>query len=182
MFRYNYVKRSWTRDTRVNITSAGYYQKETSNTWANTPGTWAEQVNRWDDRALLSASPTYIFGDSSGYVYEWDFTQVTDNGTLIDAYITTKDFTMQMWDVDKYWARLDIIGRGISCDVYYSTDEGASYISLGTVNFNSSTTFTINKVDFRVTSQSIRFKFENPRAESFEVRQMTLYWGKGGRT
>jgi len=178
-FRYNYSKKAWLPGTCQNITRAGYYVKQTGNTWDSTVGTWDAQTSQWNDRIYLANSPINVLGDSGGYVYQEDYSISSANGTAIDAYFETKDLAMKDWNDTKFWARLDVIGQGTSSDVSYSTDEGNSWVSIGTVYFGTSS--TPQKLDFRVTSFRIRFKFDNPRAELFEVRQMTVYYDKAGR-
>ena len=178
-FIYNYRLNSWTRALK-NVTRSGYYTKLTASTWDSAIGTWDAQTARWDDRTLLSDAPINVYGDFGGYVYQQDFSRNDLNGTPQDAFFDTKDFTMSVFDRQKNFCRLDVYGAGTSCDIYYSTDEGNTWNTIGTVYF-SSYGYSLEKLDFRVQADRIRFRFANPRLETFAVRNYTLYWNSGGK-
>jgi len=177
---YNYIRKAWYRNSRKNITRAGYYQKQSSATWDTLSGTWDSQTARWDDRVYGALSPTNLLGDSSGYVYEWDYTVNDEAGVAIDGWFTTKDFTMNDFVRRKYWARLDVYGAGNSVVVDYSTDEGNTWTNLGTLTLTAEMNW--HKLDFRITSEKIRFRFRNNNSgETFKIRMLTLYWNWAGR-
>jgi len=177
---YNYIRKTWYRNSRKNISRTGYYQKQSYSTWDTLPGTWDFQTARWDDRVYYSLSPTNLLGDKDGYIYEWDYTLNDENGSAIDGWFTTKDFTMNDFLRRKIWLRLDIYGDGNSVDVDYSTNEGYTWNYLGSVSFNGN--YEYQKLDFRITSEKIRFRFRNNRqGETFKIRKFVLYWDYAGR-
>jgi len=181
VFIYNYLKKAWTRDTRSNITKLGFFEVQTTRTWDTISGTWDAQNYKWDDRSLLASAPTNLLGDSSGNVFEWDYTINAENSVNIDGYVDTKDFVMDQWDIQKYWMRLDFVIAGDTIDIYYSIDEGDTWVSIK-AGHTLTPLYATHKVDFRVSSEKIRFRFRNANAETFSLRMYTLYYTPGGRT
>jgi hypothetical protein len=179
-FVFNYVKRCWTRNTRnVPIISAGYYWRRTQSSWDNIEGTWNEQGARWNDRALLQSAPSNLLGDPDGNIYEWDYTLNTDEEEPYEAYFDTKDYTMDNWDQQNYYMRLDIVASGDFVDVYYSKDEGITWVLLEKVILESA--WKTYKIDFRVSAEKIRFRFRNDEISTFAIRQYAIYYAGGGR-
>jgi len=180
-FIYNYVKKAWTRGPALNITKAGFYTKQATSTWNTMVGTWDQQTARWDDRTFLDNAPTNLFGDSGGYIYENDYSLNNRNGVAIDAYFDSKDWILDNWDIQKYFCRLDLFARGDSVSVYYSLDEGRTWILLETKTLDTNN-FLQYKFDFRISADKIRFRFRNPNLnESLYIRRYLLYFGPGGR-
>lgn len=179
-FIYNYANRCWTRDTRSNITRCGYFTVQTTQTWDLLQGTWNDQGWKWDDRTILQAAPSNLIGDSSGYIYVWDYSKNSDNGVAFSSYVDTKDFVMDQWDIHKYWMRLDFIASGNSLDIYYSIDEGRSW-TLIEAGHALTSAYDTHKLDFRVSSEKIRFRFRNDNIETFSLRMYVIYHTPGGR-
>lgn len=180
-FVYNYVKKCWTKAPANNITRTGFYQKQATVTWDTAAGTWDQLSARWDDRSFLSNAPTNLYGDSSGNVFEKDYTISDENGVAVDGYFDTKDFVMEAWDSQKFWNKIEFVALGNSVDVYYSIDEGKTWTFLQkkTLDENAWTTY---KIDFKRSSDKIRFRFRNPRiSETFYIRQYLIYFGMAGR-
>jgi hypothetical protein len=177
---YNSAKKGWTKGTAGNITQGGYYSKEHSFSWLTFGGIWSDAMVRWNDRTLLAASPTNIFGDSGNNIYEMDYTDNDENGVAVTSFFDTKDFTMQLWDIEKHWLRLDIWGEGSPVNLYYSTDEGNSWTLIGIVPLTGA--MSRHKMDFRFSSEKVRFRLENNNSnEPFRIRMLDLYWEEGGR-
>jgi hypothetical protein len=179
-FIYNYKLNSWTRAEKSSITRTGYYTSLTVTTWASAIGTWAEQTLRWNDRFLFSDAPVNLYGDVNGNVFQQDFSRTDLNGEAQDAYFDTKDFQMGNLERHKIWKRIDIYGSGTNVDVYYSINEGNAWTYVGNAVF-SLYGYASVKLDFSVSSDRIRFRFRNPRKESFSIRNYSLYWNLGGR-
>jgi hypothetical protein len=180
VFIFNYSKRCWTRDTRTNITRCGYYTVQATKTWDLLEGTWDDQGFKWDDRALLATAPSNLLGDSDGNIFEWDYSKNADNAVAFNAYVDTKDFVMDQWDIHKYWMRLDFVCSGNSVDLYYSIDEGTSWVLIEAAHSLTSA-YDTHHVDFRVSSEKIRFRFRNESVETFSLRTYTIYLTSGGR-
>jgi len=135
---------------------------------------------RIGDRRLLSMTPTLLFGDVDGYVYEYSTIETNDNGTAIDAWFDTKDFDPAGPDARNRSVRLDVYYTGGSLDVYYSKDKGKSWTLLKTLA--TSTTLELPQtVKKRIDFRQIRWRFRNAREDqTFSFQKAVMYWQIAG--
>lgn len=178
---FNYNLNKWTRHTFSDyISMYGYYQIEASITINDLVGTIKQQNWRFDDRTTLESMPTTLFGDTSGYIYEYDRTVSNDDGTAIDAYFDTKDFNPTQL-MQRFWfPRLDVYYTGDSLEVWYSTDKGVSWTLQDTLSANSSLADLI-RVWSRLDITQVRMRFRNANAgEHFEFSRANMYWRPTG--
>jgi hypothetical protein len=134
---------------------AGLWESADNITWGSVVGTWGEQTGGWDSASFAAGAPLILLADSTGQVYAYDYTAQDDNGTAISWQIVTGD----------YWRRdgtiqvdaLELLCRGGTISVEYSTDHGNSWSSYGTITGGSS--MTREQVQNLVTGPTIRFRF-----------------------
>ena len=118
--------RKYTRD----ITGFGFFQRSSTQTWNDLQGSWLVQTYAWNARQFQANTPTlHLCG---GRVYEVDYITATDDGVGIPWTLQTKDFYVPNWNLR--FDRFDLKLSGENVTVEVSVDEGASYVSLGTIN------------------------------------------------
>ena len=168
IYKYNWRTKHIYRDDRPNCTAISLYLNTSSTTWDTAVGTWDSQVERWDSGASLSLNKVVVFGNASGDTHRRVSGVTSDGTTAIDALWETKEFTatdLGIPDIDTLmrWTGLELWALGNSFDLSYSTDNGESWTSAGTVPLTSyypQDSAPIN-VYFDVVSSSIRFRFTN---------------------
>jgi hypothetical protein len=178
---FNYELNKWTRHTYNDfITMYGYYELESTRTWADLIGSWKAQTWRWDDRTTLQAAPTNLFGDSSGNIYEYSRSVNNEDGTAIDAWFSTKDINPTQLMQRFRALRLDVYYTGNGLTVHYSIDKGKSWVSVGTLSANNNME-DIQRLFLRLDTNMVRFRFRNNTAgEHFEFSRANLYWQPAG--
>lgn len=185
---FNYGLNKWTRHdfgavdgTTNGISFYGYYEKQTTLTIGDLQGTIGEQTWRFGDREVLEAAPTTLFGDTDGYVYEYDRLVSNDDGTTIDAWFSTKDFMFTQLMERQVILRIDVyFDGGGDLKVAYSTDRGSTWSDETTLSGNF--TYAINRLYWWVDCDMIRFRFRNNNSsEHFDFREARIYWQPSGR-
>lgn len=178
---WNYKLNAWSKNSLAyNLTCSAAWQKQTTKTIGDLVGTIGEQTWRMGERWNLEATPTTVFGDLNGYVYEVDNTLRNANGNAIDAWFSTKDFNPT--GLAKRWRmlRLDVYFTGDGLDVEYSKDKGTSWSRI--VSFGESTGLeTPNSCYLKADLLMCRLRFRNAEAgETFEFSRANLYWQEAG--
>lgn len=155
ILKYSIKNKSWIyRELKDNIVGYGIYQRVTTLTWNTIVGTWNDQVNIWNANALASNLPSiHLCGDENLRVYEYDYSELDDDGVTQDCYWESKDF----FDGGYYLLVDSIILKAKGTDVYvdYSIDAGVTWTNLD--SFTSSTV-DIHKIDGEFSSKSFRFR------------------------
>lgn len=156
LMRYNLSDESYVeRRFAHKFCGFGFFQRQDSFTWNDLVGAWSVQTWQWNSRAIQANSPTtHLCHAEAGQVYEYDYLAADDSGTAISFQMETRDFVIPSGEI-----RLDSISgflRGTGVLIEYSTDEGITWNSLGTVNNSSHSRF---KLDRQVVTQRIRFRF-----------------------
>jgi len=181
---FNYELNKWTKHdfadvdgTTNGISAYGYYEKQSSVTFDSLSGTFDAQTWRFDDREVLEAAPTTLFGDTDGYVYEYDQLVSNDDGTTIDGWFSTKDFMFTQLMERQVILRLDVYADG-NMDVCYSTDSGTTWSDAASITCSS---YAIQRIWWRVDCGTIRFRFRNNTSgEHFDFREARIYWEPSG--
>lgn len=172
----------WTRHKFADyLTSYGKYYIEDAIKVGDLTMKVRDMTWRIGDRRLLSQTPTLLFGDKDGYVYEHSTLENNDNGTAIDAWFDTKDFEFAGPFDRQRCVRYDFYYVGASLSVYYSTDKGKNWTLLK--KLSTSTSLELPQiVKKRINCKYIRFRFQNAEAgETFEFQKMVIYWQSAGR-
>lgn len=183
---YHYDLETWSRHTYNDfITMYGLYEVETTRKFNDLTGSFDSQSWRYDDRTTLQAAPTILFGDSSGYVYEYDTTVRDEDGTAIDGYFDTKAFNFTGQQRQQRIVHLYVMSKHSGLDVYYATDMDARDKEGGWTLIKSmgvSTTFNPQKLSFRVSCDTIMFRFRNSaKGGWFNFNRANIGWQPGGR-
>lgn len=178
IFKYNYRTKACHKDTRSNITSAWLYNQSSGVTWDDLSGTtWDAMPGRWNDNSLLALFPVVALGDSSGYVYRRNTVVNNDNLVAIDGQWTTKDWQSEELGRLCQWVAMDLWAKGDNVVVDYSTDEGATWLNIGTYSLTSTYPADDDPLEiwFDVVSSKIRFRFRNlVSGETFYIKQYTV--------
>lgn len=177
VYKYNYKTGQCFKDSRSNITCAGKYQRTTGLTWDDDSGTWDAATDRWDDTSLSSQHYSVVLGDSSGYCQAVNASYNNDNGTAITAYRDTIDFEGSEKGKLVRWLGMQLLAKGNTLDVKYSTDAGTTWNDVETLTLNSVYPTDASPVYsyFDVVSSKIRFRFYNAVAgETWAIKDFVL--------
>lgn len=181
VYRYNYRTGSILKDERTNITAAFAYERTNATTWNDKTGAWDSDTTRWDSVEYLALNPTIMFGDSSG-ITTVRSAIYNDNGTAIDSYWESKDFTSEDFGDDEMgrlirWNEMQLWAKGNSISVSYSIDGGLNWTAIDdyTLSDKYPTDSSPLKLYFDVVSSQIRFKFlNNTASESWTMKKFVL--------
>jgi hypothetical protein len=178
---FNYELNKWTRHTYNDfITMYGYYELESTMTIDDLVGTIDEQSWKFDDRTILAAMPTTLFGDSSGNIYEYSRSANNEDGTAIDAWFSTKDFNFTNLMQRQRILRMDIYYTGDSLTCQYSIDKGTNWTTFATLSENRNIE-DVQRTFLRLDCNMVRFRFRNNTSgEHFEFSRANLYWQPAG--
>lgn len=171
----------WTRHKFADyMTAYGRYYIEDAIRVGDLTMKVRDMIWRIGDRRLLSRTPTLLFGDKDGYVYEYNTLENDDNGVAIDAWFDTKDFDFVGPGARQRIVRLDVYYIGSSLSVYYSTDKGKNWTLLKILS--TSTNLDIPQVcKFRINCPYFRLRFQNANAgETFEFQKAIIYYQRAG--
>lgn len=176
---FNYELRSWSRGSLANyLQCASYWTRQTSLRWCDLIGSWAQQNWRWSDAGPTSGAPMVLLGDNAGYIYESDPTlhneDVTGTDDTVDGWFSTKDFIFGGLNQRQEISRLDLWYQGSSLDVDYSTDGGASWSDLGTLEASGSV--ALQQLWGRIDCERIRFRFRNNESNGWFRFQEARIW------
>lgn len=156
LLRYNVGEEKWyERVFAHTFIGYGFYQVDTTRTWASLVGSWLAQIWKWNSTATLKQSPTtHLCSAETDQVYEYDYITTLDAGAAISYTLETKDFTV----ADSEF-RLDLVRlfmRGTNVLVEYSVNAGDSWNTLVTITNSSSSKVDIGK---QLVATNIRFRF-----------------------
>ncbi len=180
VYKYNYKTGQAYKDVRTGLTCFGEYQATDQRTWNDIGNSWDSEPSRWDDVLNLTLAPTITFGHSTGVVTKRQATY-DDNGTAIDAFWDSKDFTATDLGIADHsmlirWQGVEVFAKGSSVTVQYSTDGGTNWISPSTSTISLSGDYPSDSspinVWFDTVSTRIRFRFKNNTSGSnFTLKQ-----------
>jgi len=174
-FSLNLENYAWSRGPR-SYTGFGYFNLVNAPTWENiSPQVWEHQVRRWDDATSTALSPTNLYGDQYGRIYEDNESTNDLAGVAIDGYFDTKDFVTGKGyrRTTTNWMELNFEAKGDSLKLYYSADLGVSWTLYK--EFTLSNDWTLENADFEIYSPQVRFRFRNNTlGESFSLRNIEL--------
>ncbi len=166
------------------FTGGGLYKSFRGYRWSDLTANWEDLLWRWSDRDVGKGAPRIALitsgdatADRTGSVTGGDVLVETilaadDNGTTIDGSYETKDF--QVGDNTRVTAvEFDAIGDSI--DLSYSTDEGATWTLIGTIELDD-VTYQRYKVFIDFFAERFRFRFRNNTdGEFFDLRKWRFW-------
>lgn len=178
-FRYNAEYGSWgTRTFAEEITGWGTAVNAGAVvTWNTAVGSWANYSGSWNSSSLVgNNSSLFLLSATNDISYEYNFTSGSDNGSIIQGSVDTKDFSAPGWIMHADHIELKASGTDIYC--YYSTDEGNiwtllkvrdAYNNDSIADFISPGTLAIPvRVAMNKSFKKVRFRFESNNAFSIE--------------
>ena len=185
---YNYIDDSWSIwEFPQQMTAFGYWYSDSSETWATWDAsaiTWADLLasgESWTDFLAYGGTPTYLFGDKDGYVYE--FGSGTDNGADITANMTTRDYPLN--DPRQLFKLLELL-IGISQSstgalrVRASVNFGGEWSGWGNIDLAGTTEYFERIVNFLMRGTQVRFYIENVSGANFEIESLVVGFNNAG--
>ena len=153
---YDFLTSSWWKvSLGIPVRCMGESIKSGGLTWDATLGTWDNSAASWDDAYLAEGAIKIIVGSGMSPTYEIDFASNVVAGTVPTAYLETPD---QMYEAETRWLQLSAELKGSDgATLFYSKDEGANWISLGT-KAGSSAGYKVLDWYMNFTTEKTRFK------------------------
>lgn len=179
VWKYNYERDFWYFDTVVNCLAAANYKQTVDLTWDTDPGNWEDEITFWDDQQGLLDAPFPVFGYTDGFCDRLNSNVVDDRGVAVDARLDTKDYTGLVHkglEYDTRWMQFDVWARGGgNLKLWYSTDYGSNWVSVGSKEITPST----EKYNFYfdVIAPHIRFRLQiDGRGHFGTIRSFSPYF------
>lgn len=183
VWKFNYKLGFWMQDSCDQLTAAISWARTTTQSWDEDPGAWDSDQGPWDAGVGVTDYENVMFGLSTGYTHQLDYTVTEDNLVAVDANVTTKDFTGDQLEFKKAWLKLDVFARGVG-KLYtdYSVDEGGNYINIP-YDPNGAAYADMDGISrkytfyFHILADKIRFRFRNANSgETFYLRNFYPYY------
>ena len=157
MLRYKLGAKSWAlRSFAKNFVGYGFFQEDSSRTWASLVGSWLDQGWTWNSNALLANTPITLLCDETNQVYSYDYVSATDNGTGIAYEIATKDFINPRFLIRT--DRLSFHAKGTNISVERSIDRGVTWEVLSTAS--PGTAGADVNIDSQTTTKQVRYRLK----------------------
>ena len=155
---YDFLTSSWWKvSLGVPLRCMGESIKSGSLTWNAVLGTWDDSAANWDDAYLAEGAIKVIVGSGTTPTYEIDFASSMVAGSVPSAYLETPD---QMYEAETRWLQFSVELKGSDgATLFYSKDEGANWISLGTKAGHASL-YKVVDWYMNFTTEKTRFKLE----------------------
>jgi len=161
LFKYNFRTKSWVRYNSKPIYTLGYYYSAaTLPLWSEMSTTWSTTVGSWAYRNLPANAPTTLLGWSTGQIYNDDRVTLSSD----ELVWVTKDF---LFGHSHRLTEIRTVFRYGGFTLYYSTDGGLNYTSLGTFGYASDWTEGVKYLN--ISTQRIRFKITTSETR-FELK------------
>lgn len=171
LLRNNISEENWAiRRFAHSFVGYGFYTVQETADWASLVGDWAAQTWFWGTAALQADAPTTHLCSEGTQVYEYDYFDTDDDGTVVSFVLETKDFLLP--DAVFRFDSIEGYLRGSSVLVEYSTDKGESWQTLGTVTNTLNRRFAVFK---QFVADKVRFRFSGSDS-SFMLSFFELYW------
>lgn len=132
--RYNVALQSWQDRVFEDLfIAAGQYLPQSTITWATAVGEWDDTIwaRPWNSRInVLNIPNVFLCPPTQTQLFVYDFASTTDRQSTIEFELVTRQFGRG----DEYtrWERVEFVGLG-AATVEFSEDEGATWLSLGTL-------------------------------------------------
>lgn len=185
IYKYNYKNKVLYKDSRTNATAMWRGASTNALAWDDFDEsiTWDDVEYRWDDISFSTDSDQINIGTTTGFVYKVDTSVLTDAGTNVDAYWDSKDFQDAQDNICR-WKGLELWATGGSVKVYYSIDEGTTWVEAS----NSPVALTDQMpsytsplmIYFDTISTKLRIRFKNDSAETLNIKQFIVQYSVTG--
>ena len=131
--------------------------------------------------SIKGGFPVRVFGSTNGRVYLADDTIVNDTTAAVQSYWDTIDFEVpqELQSVLGRWIEVELDAKGWEVDVYYSIDEGQSYVYVSSLALSS--VWNKYRVPIDVSSKTLRIRLLNQCLNStFYLRWLRVWVRPGG--
>jgi hypothetical protein len=110
----------------------------------------------------------------------WDDTVGKDDGVSFKATWDSIDYTVpgDFLSVQARWVELELELMGSTADIFYSTDQGGSYVLAQSLTLNGSWTHYWIPID--VMSSTIRIRIQNSDDTGVSLRHHKVWGAAGG--
>lgn len=184
---YNLITPKEVRWTRTFYTDQpfcmGFFSRDEALRWNSpqlTTMPWSAANFTWLSAEIRKGFPNPVIG-SQGKVFVTDGTSLDDNGVAQLAFWDTKDFTIpQAYESQlARWCEIECELAGNACRVYYSLDQGQSYVQVKDLTLTSN--FARYRMTIDKTSRNIRLRFANGfKSSTFSMRWARVWFRPGG--
>jgi hypothetical protein len=185
IYKYNYVTKALYKDDRRGACSMWRGDSTNAMAWDDFADeiTWDDVDYRWDDITFSVDNDQINIGDTSGYVTQIDTGSLTDNGTAIDAMWDSKDYQDSQDSIGR-WKKLELWATGALVNVYYSIDEGVTWVEMSNSPITLTDTMPAHSsplmIYFDVVSSKCRIRFRSNRSETLAIKQFILHYSRVG--
>lgn len=140
---------------------------------------WSTELYSWSSTRRASTVPDLVFGSSTGDVFKVDSADTDDDGTAINSYWDSIDFTVpeSFMSVNARWIEIEAELKGTEVDVQISLDSGATYTTV-TSGQALTSSFTTYKFFCDKVSRKMRVRLKHS-SNDFELRWLRV-WGREG--
>jgi len=182
IWKYNYRLGYWYFDTCNLLTAAIKWERINSQSWDDDPGAWDDAQDIWDSGTSVAAWEDIVFGNSTGYAYNLDYSTTNDDGEAVSAFVVSKDYTGDQLEFNKRWLQIDIWAKGPGkLYVDYSTDEGDTWVNIPYTSTQAyiqlTGAYVKTEMYFDILAEKIRFRFRNAETgETFFLRNFYPYY------
>jgi hypothetical protein len=184
IYKYNYRTQTVYKDhLKDGITRASLFTLVDDDTWDSDDESWDSDTETWDSNAALALHKRVLWGVGDTGITVQRSNSANFNGEAIDSNWDGKDFTAADFQIDDpegrlmEWQGIEIVARGTSVKVYYSTDEGESWTLADTISLGSSFPSDSSPLVayFRTVSTKCRPRFVNNDTDgAFDIKQFRM--------
>lgn len=178
IWKYNYLNDFWYKDTISSMRAACLWYQQSAVKIADLIGTIAQQAGKIADYRSTTNAPSYVMGNSEGVCVRLNKQTSDDNLVAVPARFDTIDLAGDTFETYKRWLMLDFWAKGNYVEIFYSTDEGNTWIPAGP-NYQVTLDGTVRmyRIYFDVLAEKIRFRFQNiNQGSTFTLRQFYPYY------
>jgi hypothetical protein len=173
IYRYNIKENSWWPKRYANpIYSLGVWEEQKEPTWNDLTNDWASSSGVWITPikgTLISVMGTW--DGANGKLKKIDLQSVMDDGSYSVAFWESSDYG---GETKGRWVQYQVeVAGGGTLELFYSTDAGNSWYSLGSQA--ASNEWTTLKWHLNVTSETLRCKLKWGNSDMF-VRKQVLHY------
>jgi hypothetical protein len=160
--------------------SFGYASRNTTDLWnSETNMAWLDDAGFWKMGETRKDYPVRVMG-SDGTFWFCDEASYTDNSVAVESTWESIDFSLpQIYQsVDARFQEIELELQGGSVDVYYSTDQGSSWTSAGTLTLTSA--WARHKAYIDTVGKTFRVRLVSTETtSSFKMRWLRVWFIPG---
>ena len=147
-------------------------------------GTWT----KWNYGQYITAAASWgdysiVLGDSLGYIYEMDFTQMDDNGIDISASFETKDYALGSYKMAFRLLETIIVAErfaGAVVKISASTNYGTTWSPIVMINLDTVESVYDHVQNWDLKGEKVRFRIENVEGAEFVIESLNIGYQETG--